>query len=132
MVVVSNHLSYALWIQVAILTAKWIALVILASRGAIGAALAYLISEIVVSLVPAAIFCQRAAGVWLDWRVTVRSLACATFVVVAVRWAGWEASLAMGAAAVATFLALAFVVGAFPVRGFRQFFATVAAGRGEP
>jgi O-antigen/teichoic acid export membrane protein len=130
MVVISGHLSYAVWIQVAIASAKWLALMALASQGAIGAAAAYLISEIVVSLVPAVIFCQRAAGVWLDWRTTFKVVACSAGVALATRLAGAETSLLMGTFAAAAFLMLAAMLGVIRMQSLKQLYESVLGGRG--
>jgi hypothetical protein len=129
MVIISGHVSYALWIQVAIAAAKWLALMALASQGAIGAAAAYLISEIVVSLVPAVVFCQRSAGLWLDWRITIKVVVCAAAIAMAARYLEAQATLLQGAFAVACFLVLAAGVGAVRVQSLRQLLATVVAGR---
>jgi hypothetical protein len=129
MVIISGHVSYALWIQVAIAAAKWLALMALASQGAIGAAAAYLISEIAVALVPAIVFCQRSAGLWLDWRVTIKVVACAAAIAMAARYLGTPATLLQGALAVACFFVLAAMVGAIRIQSFRQLLATVVAGR---
>lgn len=130
MVVISGRLSYVLWIQVAIAAAKWLALVAMASQGAIGAAWAYFFSEICVALIPAFILCQRAAGTWLSWTVPLKVLACATAVFAATRLLGGEATLVQGALATAAFLVLAVVLGAVRLQPLRQLYASMVSRRG--
>jgi len=130
MVVISGRLHYAVWIQATIAAAKWLALMAMAPQGAMGAATAYLIAEIGVALLPAVIFCQRAAGVWLNWSVPVKTLASAATVAAATKLLGLEGSLLHGALAMVAYLALAAATGAVRMQPLRQLYLSLGRRRG--
>lgn len=126
MVVIAGRMHYAVWIQGVIASAKWLALMALAPQGAFGAAIAYLVAEIGVGLLPAIYFCQRATGIWLDWTVTLKVVA-ASAAVAAATWAlGTPASLLQGALAVAAFLAIAWALGALRIGHLKQLYVSIA------
>ena len=130
MVVIAGRLYYAVWIQAAIAMAKWLALMALAPHGAAGAAIAYLIAEIGVAVVPAVIFSQRAAGVWLNWSVPLKVLASAVTVVAAARLLELQGSLVQGALAALVYLILAALLGAVKLQPLRQFYLSLGHHRG--
>ncbi len=125
MLVISGRLIYAVWIPAIVIAAKGLALAAMASHGAIGAAAAYLIAEIGVGLLPNVIFCQMAAGVWLNWSVTVKVLASAAVIAAATRILGLEGSLLHGAVAVAAYLAVAAILGAVRIQPLRQLYSSI-------
>ena len=129
MVVISGRLIYTVWISMLVVTAKWLALTVLASRGAIGAAAAYLIAEIGVGLIPTVLLCQRAAGLHLDWSRPLRILAVAAVIVAAARYLGMEGSIAHGLLAFVLFLVLATATGAIRLQSLRQLSLGIARRR---
>jgi O-antigen/teichoic acid export membrane protein len=108
MVIVSGRQVHTLWLTGIVVLAKWLALLwLVPGAGAVGAAVAYLVSEIAVGLLPTIIVCQRVAGVSLDWGAPLRGLAAAAAVAGAAYWYGIEATLAQGVAGALVFLTLA-------------------------
>jgi O-antigen/teichoic acid export membrane protein len=131
MVIISGRLMTAVWITALVAGAKAAGLLVLASQGAVGAATAYLIAEIVVGLVPTVLICQRAAGVSLDWSVTLRTAAAAIAVAAAAHWLGLQGSILHGVLAVAIFIAIAWALGAIRLQPLRQFWFAIARGRSD-
>lgn len=128
-VVIAGRMHYAVWIQAIIVAAKWLALAAMAPQGAQGAAAAYLVAEVGVGLVPAVLFCQRAAQMRLDWSVPLKVVASVAAVAAATRLLGPEGTLVHGALAVAAYLGLAVAFGAVRLAPLRQFFAIMGSRR---
>jgi O-antigen/teichoic acid export membrane protein len=131
MVVISGHLRYLVWIPVAVVVAKWLALTQMASQGAMGAATAYLVAEIGVGLLPTLLQCQHYAGVWLKWSVTAKVVGSAAAVALAVRLLGLEGTLLHGALAMLAYLCLVAALGAVRMAPLRQLYLSVANRRGR-
>jgi O-antigen/teichoic acid export membrane protein len=131
MVVISGRLMNTVWITLLVVVAKWAGLVLLARQGAIGAATAYLIAEVLVGLVPTVIICQRAAGVSLDWSLPLRAVAAAAAVAGATQWLELQGNVLHGLLAVLLYVALAWALGAIRLQPLRQFWLAIGRGRGD-
>lgn len=126
---ISGQLGRAVWIPLVVGVAKWLALGALAHHGALGAAAAFLLAEIGVGLLLNLLFCQYAAGVWLQWAVPLRTVAAAVAVAAATQWLALSGTLLQGALAALAFLALAALLGAVRVQELKQLILHVAARR---
>lgn len=111
MLVISGRLIHAVWIPVLVVVAKWVALTHYARDGASGAAIAFLIAEIGVGLLPNLFFCQWASGVWLRWSVPVRVVACSIAVVALTTVFGFEGGWHHAVLATAAYLLLVSLFG---------------------
>ena len=131
MVVVSGRLHYTVWITCLVVAAKWIALTIMAPGGAIGAAVAYVVVEIGIGLIPTVILCQRAAGVRLNWSIPLRIIASAVGVALATRLLGLDSTLLHAAFAVFAYFALAALVGAVKMKSLVYFCRNLGRRHGE-
>ena len=129
MLVISGRLSRAVWIPLVVVAAKWGLLTVLASRGAVGAAMAFLIAEIGIGLLPNLLFCQFASGVWLKWSVPLRIIAAAIAVALSTSALGLTGTLLQGVLATFTFLALAAALGAIQLKPLRQLMLNLANRR---
>jgi O-antigen/teichoic acid export membrane protein len=126
LVLISGRLMSTVWISLLVVLAKGAALALLASHGAMGAATAYLIAEIVVGLVPTVLLCQRAAGVRLDWSIPVRVAALAAILAAASAWLDPRAGPVGCALAVVAYFALAWAIGAIRPEEVRILRASLA------
>lgn len=129
MLLISGQLSRAVWIPMVVVAVKWWALTLLASRGAVGAAMAFLIAEIGVGLVVNLVFCQYASGVWLRWWVPLKIMAAALVVAGATTALGGSGTLLQGLLAGAAFLALAAVLGVIQMQQLKALVLAVAGRR---
>jgi O-antigen/teichoic acid export membrane protein len=130
---ISGQLGRAVWIPLVVLVVKWLALMVLAQRGALGAAAAFLLAEVGVGLLLNLLFCQYASGVWLRWTVPVKICCAALAVVGATHWLGLSGTVLQGLLAATAFLALSALLGAVRLQGLQQLILTVVARRrGRP
>lgn len=121
MVVISGRQIHTLWMTALVVAAKGLALWwLVPGAGAVGAAGAYLVSEVAVGLLPTILLCQCVTGVRLDWRVPLRLLAAAAAVVGVAHALAIEATLLQGLLGALAFAALAAAVGAVPVDDLRR------------
>jgi O-antigen/teichoic acid export membrane protein len=127
--VISGTLSRAVWIPVVVVAAKWLALMALASHGAIGAAFAFLIAEIGVGLLPNLLFSQYASGVWLGWSVPLKITVAAAAVAGTTSVLNLSGTLLQGVLAAAAFLALAASLGAIEMHALKQLIGNLVARR---
>lgn len=127
--VISGQLGRAVWIPLVVLVVKWLALMVLAERGALGAAAAFLLAEVGIGLLLNLLFCQYAAGVWLRWSVAIKLMLAALAVVGGVQLLGLSGTLLQGLLAAAVFLALSALMGAVRLQELKQLVLTVAARR---
>jgi len=111
MLVISGRLIHAVWIPVLVVAAKWMALTVFAPQGAYGAAIAFLIAEIGVGLLPNLFFCQWASGVWLRWSVPARVVAYAVAVVAICAVFGFEGGWHHAVLATGAYLLLVSLLG---------------------
>jgi hypothetical protein len=112
-----------------VVAAKWLALMALASHGAIGAAFAFLIAEIGVGLLPNLLFSQYASGVWLGWSVPLKITVAAAAVAGTTSVLNLSGTLLQGVLAAAAFLALAASLGAIEMHALKQLIGNLVARR---
>lgn len=113
LVVIAGKQLHVVWVTAIVVLSKALALAwLVPGGGAIGAAQAYLISEVGVGLIPTIIICQHVAGFRLRWSVPVRAAAAAALVAGGAAIAGWDVSLFHGVVAACVFMVLALVIGA--------------------
>lgn len=129
MLLISGQLGRAVWIPVMVVAVKWWALTLLASRGAVGAAMAFLIAEIGVGLVVNLVFSQYACGVWLRWGVPFRIMAAALVVAGGTTALGGSGTLLQGLLACAAFLALSAMLGAIQMQQLKALVQAVVGRR---
>jgi O-antigen/teichoic acid export membrane protein len=122
MLLISGRLMQAVWIPVLVVAALAAALSMLAERGAVGAAAAFLIAELGVGLLPNLWFCQWAPRLWLRWSVPLRIAGAAAAVVLATQWLGLQGTGAQAVLATAGFLALAAALGAVRLRNLQALY----------
>jgi len=127
--VISGQLGRAVWIPLVVLVVKWLALMVLAERGALGAAAAFLLAEVGIGLLLNLLFCQYAARVWLRWSVAIKLMLAALAVVGGAQLLGLSGTLLQGLLAAAVFLALSALMGAVRLQELKQLVLTVASRR---
>ncbi len=132
MVVISGRLFYTVWIPVVVVAAKWLALTALAAQGAQGAAVAYLIAEIGVGLVPSIIICQYASGIWLNWTVPLKVVLAAVIVVAAATLLDLRGSIVDGVLATFAYGVVAAALGAVRIQPLKLLYQSIAARPQEP
>lgn len=131
MVVISGRQIHTLWMTGMVVVAKALALAWLVPRaGALGAAAAYIVSEIAVGLVPTVLLCQHVAAVRLNWALPLRAVGLAVAVAFLAQTVHLTGSLLQGALAMAVFLALAAATGVVRLRELRQIYVAVVNRRG--
>ena len=129
MLLISGQLSRAVWIPMVVVAVKWWALTLLASRGAVGAAMAFLIAEVGVGLAANLVFCQYASGVWLRWWVPLKITVAALLVAGATTVLSGSGTLLQGLLACAVFLALSALLGVIQMQQLKALVRAVVGRR---
>jgi O-antigen/teichoic acid export membrane protein len=127
--VISGQLGRAVWIPLVVVAAKWLALTLLAERGAVGAAWAFLIAKLGVGLLTNLLFCQLAAGFWLRWSAALKITASAIAVAATTSALRLSGTLWQGLLSTIAFLALTAIVGAIEMQPLKQLIHNVRARR---
>ncbi len=76
LIIITGRTKHALWLVAIAVSTKAALLTLLIPRyGVAGAAVGYIISEIVASMIPAVLFTQYLIGYWINWSIVVKAAA---------------------------------------------------------
>lgn len=132
LVVVAQKQLHVVWVTAVVVISKAVGLTLLVpGAGAEGAVRAYLISEIVVGLLPAILICQYVTRTRFSWRVPIGSVLLASAVVAAAALTGLSGPLFSGVAAALLFAAFALLLGLVRVAQLRDLASSVSGRFGR-
>jgi O-antigen/teichoic acid export membrane protein len=120
LIVIANQQAKALWLAAVSILLQMAMLLLLVPRyGVLGAAIGYLIIELVVGAVPVSVIGQAAARVRVNWGVPIRLICCAGLTVAACAFVPLGHTLWSAPLGGVTFMGLVIASGTLSIRDLR-------------